>query len=408
MIPKEIQDITREDIESLIQNKIQESITLEYKEKLKFETYEERKEFLADVSAFANAVGGDLIFGISGARDQSGSPNGQPEKAVGVEIDNWDDLKNTLINIVRNSIQPHIPAVRWHQVEGFERGPVIIARIQRSWASPHMVVSQKSRRFYTRTSGGKFLMDAAEIRAAFLRTAGAEEKIEEYRNDRLSRIMTGDTPLSQPDGPKLVIHLIPLISTEPTFTVDLSKFPKYDNNRNPFSSKFRPLNARYEHPSHIYTFDGVALYEATGGSTVSSYVQLSRNGALELVEELPVVKEGFLDIIPFQAKILTKLSEYCSGLADLKVPYPYVLNISLTSVKDFQFSLDAMKQKYDTGLLQGYMRPIDRNVLILPELLIEDTDFDVSHLTPHFDMIWNAAGLPNSPRFDSNGNLIGI
>lgn len=61
MINKKINDITIDDIQSLIDNSACESKLLEYKKELKIESDSDKKEFLADISSFANCTGGDFI-----------------------------------------------------------------------------------------------------------------------------------------------------------------------------------------------------------------------------------------------------------------------------------------------------------------------------------------------------------
>jgi len=51
---------TLEDIQKLIENKIEESLTLEYKRELS----RNNKEIAKDISAFANTSGGVIIYGI--------------------------------------------------------------------------------------------------------------------------------------------------------------------------------------------------------------------------------------------------------------------------------------------------------------------------------------------------------
>lgn len=64
MIPRRLSDLGRDDIEQLIQESVSESRTLDYKEELPGNSDQQKKDFLADVSAFANTRGGDLIFGV--------------------------------------------------------------------------------------------------------------------------------------------------------------------------------------------------------------------------------------------------------------------------------------------------------------------------------------------------------
>ena len=65
MIDKEIEQITENDLQRLVTNKVAENRTLDYKEELPKKNNEEKKEFYKDISSFANALGGDIIYGIS-------------------------------------------------------------------------------------------------------------------------------------------------------------------------------------------------------------------------------------------------------------------------------------------------------------------------------------------------------
>src|SRR5207244_6460197 len=113
MIPKEFDSIGKEDIEALVANAVSEGRTVEYKEQLPGGTDDDKREFLADASSFANAGGGDLIFGVREKRDAAGKPTGIPEAAVGLAGINADAEKRRLEDMLRAGIDPRIPAVRF-------------------------------------------------------------------------------------------------------------------------------------------------------------------------------------------------------------------------------------------------------------------------------------------------------
>jgi hypothetical protein len=51
---------------------------------------------------------------------------------------------------------------------------------------------------------------------------------------------------------------------------------------------------------------------------------------------------------------------------------------------------------------------IDRDVLMLPEIVVEDVSAGVGPLLkPTLDLVWNACGHAASPYFDTTGNWIG-
>lgn len=65
MINKHLDEISLDDLKQLRNNVVSEGKTIEYKQQLPTNSDGDRKEFLADISSFANASGGDLIFGIT-------------------------------------------------------------------------------------------------------------------------------------------------------------------------------------------------------------------------------------------------------------------------------------------------------------------------------------------------------
>lgn len=64
MISKSFDQIEKSDISALITNEVRENRMLDYKEKLPGSSDSEKTEFLADVSSFANAAGGYILYGV--------------------------------------------------------------------------------------------------------------------------------------------------------------------------------------------------------------------------------------------------------------------------------------------------------------------------------------------------------
>ena len=101
MINKPSGSLTIADIESLIANGVRESRDIEYKLKLPGNSDDEKKEFLADVSSFANAIGGDILYGIS-------ESDGVPVSIEGLNDFDEDKERLRLEAIIRNGIEPRI------------------------------------------------------------------------------------------------------------------------------------------------------------------------------------------------------------------------------------------------------------------------------------------------------------
>jgi predicted HTH transcriptional regulator len=130
-IAKEILSITQEDLESLITNSVPESKAIEYKSELPGNSDGDKKEFLADVSSFANASGGDLIFGIE-------ETDGYPVGVTGLSNIIADQEKLRLEEIIRNGISPRINGLEIQEIV-LTTSVCILIRIPNSWNSPHMV-----------------------------------------------------------------------------------------------------------------------------------------------------------------------------------------------------------------------------------------------------------------------------
>ena len=54
------------------------------------------------------------------------------------------------------------------------------------------------------------------------RSATIGDHLEAHREDRISKITSGETPVPLDGGPKMVLHLIPLSSIETPRSVDVS------------------------------------------------------------------------------------------------------------------------------------------------------------------------------------------
>ena len=194
MINKSFYEITKRDIESLIVNEVAEGKTLEYKEELPGSSDGDKKEFLYDISAFANASGGDILYGIAEKRDVNKKSTGIPGKLSGLSGINIDAEIRRLQSCIQDGIAPRIPGIQIRPVDEFAE-PVIIIRIPKSWNSPHMVTLKGVSHFYSRNSTGKYQLDIDEIRAAFIASESLAQRIKEFRIDRISKLVADETPV---------------------------------------------------------------------------------------------------------------------------------------------------------------------------------------------------------------------
>ena len=134
---KRIDEISAENIKGLLEAGVPEGKEVDYKQNLPANDNEGKKEFLADVSSFANTTGGDLIFGI---REE----NLIPVEICGLPNLNPDIDIQRLENMIRDGIDPQLPNRRQ-----YARPRRIIPRLHRShFNSNHWHVSRFRSRYH--------------------------------------------------------------------------------------------------------------------------------------------------------------------------------------------------------------------------------------------------------------------
>ena len=383
MIAKRFDLIEKSDIDALLENEVREGRALDYKQELPGNSDSEKKEFLADVSSLTNAGGGDIVFGIS-EKQENGKNTGIPNAVVGLPNLNADAEILRLETVVRNGIDPRIPGVQTKPIAGFPSGSVLLLRVPRSWAAPHMVTYQGTSRFFSRTSAGKYPLDVREIRSAFLLSENLAEGVKRFRDERLGHIVADETPVPLKPCAKAVLHLLPL-STSSGVTMDFARLTRTPQ------ILFLSLPAKaYDGYNHFerFNFDGFLQWNMNGSPNAigHSYVQYFRNGGVEAVETLTHY-ENFIPsfYVPRITEAIQRMLGYFRGLSNLEPPF--VILLSFIGVKGYELMVPGVQPVF------GQCAPIDRDVLILPDILIESYEDDVREaIRPALDALWQASG----------------
>lgn len=196
--------VTEADLLNLITNAVPEQAVIDYKSKLPGNSDSDKKEFLADVSSLANALGGHIVFGMEEAQ-------GLPTVLTGVQTADVNAEKLRFEQLISSGIAPRIHGVEIREPITLSNGrSVFIIRIAKSWMSPHMVTYQGHSKFYSRNSAGKYPLDVHQIRSAVLSSAATSDRLRDFRAGRVSKIISGQTPAKLHAGLKIVVHLIPI------------------------------------------------------------------------------------------------------------------------------------------------------------------------------------------------------
>lgn len=159
-----------QEIKKLVEDKVTESLTLEYKSIDALQKSDLCKnEISKDVSAFANSAGGVLIYGVT-------EKNGVP-----VRIDEGVDpkliSKEWIEQVISSRIQRKIDGIKIQQINlPLKRDRVIYkVQIPQSDRAPHQASDHK---FYKRQNFRAVSMEEYEIRDMSLRSSSPDLKIE--------------------------------------------------------------------------------------------------------------------------------------------------------------------------------------------------------------------------------------
>ncbi|SEI96069.1 Putative DNA-binding domain-containing protein [Sphingobium sp. AP50] len=149
MLEQPIDTIDEASLFRLIDNQVAEGRDLDFKRDLPGGNDEETREFLADVTAMANAQGGHIIYGIE-------EDAGLAVRLPGLEVADPDAQILRLEGKLQTGVDPRLIGVQTHWVQLANGRGAMIMRIPGSLSAPHRVTYKGSSRFWGRNSRGKY------------------------------------------------------------------------------------------------------------------------------------------------------------------------------------------------------------------------------------------------------------
>lgn len=371
--------MTKEELEGMITSSAAESKVLDFKQELYSE--DKKKDFLIDVTAMANTMGGRIIIGVTEKR-QGRSSTGVPETLTGVNCPNPSEVIGKWTNWLKdvNACDPPLNSIQFEVIDGFPEGPILTLEIPKSWLGPHRVSVNKQSFFYLRTSYGNQPMDTREIRASMLLADSLWDRMRRWRNERVSLLSVNQGQLMMASGTKAIVHLMPLESFTGELAIDINEPGLHRSLPFPFNGGQGPRN----------NFDGV-ISTVMPGDPVAHYSQLFRNGVFEGVLEIGN-KDGSISGEYWEDKTCQYAFEALRFLR-ARIQGIVFVGLAVTECLDRRFIL---KRDWEA-------ESCDRDVMILPE--VEVTQNQVFEkvaqlrtlLGPAYDVAWQAVGLPGSP-----------
>jgi hypothetical protein len=388
MFIKKIADLSIDDINQLIRDSAKEGKSLEFKKILPNDSDSDKKEFLADVSSFANTIGGHLIYGVE-------ENNGLAKAISLIESDNFDGEILRLENIIQSGIDPRIKTELVFIDSDDPRKKILVIHVSKSWLSPHRVVYKNWNKFFARNSAGKYELDVTELRTSFNLNNTIVDKVVNFKNDRIMKLVANEAPINFKNGTKIVMHFIPFESFNPDTQFDLEFYHSKPGELPPMFS--RGWNTR-RNLNGFLSYSGYADKDNS-----DTYTQIYRNGIIEVVNGSIIERErGEKPIIPriaYEFEILKYFKQCMGVIKKLGIGFPIMFSLSFLDVRGFSIS--------DSIHILDDIYPIDQDNLILPETVIEGLGERAEDiLRPMFNLVWNACGLKESKNFDSENNWI--
>lgn len=305
---------------------------------------------------------------------------------------NEDEIKLRLESLLRDGMEPRIPAIQFRFIHVNEDRAVLIVRAGKSWNGPHRVKLSGHGHFYGRNSSGSYQLDVGELRTAFTFSEHIAERIRAFRADRLMKIEAGQTPVPIVTAARMVFHLVPLVAFASSPPVRIS----FDRNEqgvfSPFGSSGWSANVN---------LDGYVLFTDRRQDS-TAYTQVFRSGVIEAVAAFQPWEDEklYLSAPWLEEELIGAIPRFTQALINKDVEPPFYVLLSFLKVRGYQLATSE-------HFIGRHAILTDRDSLILPEVEIEQTGVDsAAILRPLFDMLWNAFGYENCRSYDEHGNWI--
>lgn len=379
----DMKNIDKQQLQNLIENRVFENKELEYKDYsfINGKIPDKQKDkFIKEVVAFANTNGGIIIIGMQ--EDENRLP--VKLKGTGLSIGEFDNWLSSFRQLVLSRIRPHLHGIECIPIELNESNIAIVVSVPKSYVRPHSFWDGNKDEFFMRYSNGITYMDIDDLRKEFLYTNGIQDKIRQFRRERISLIAANECIGDLGNKAKIVFHIIPEWSFELGNQIDLSKL---NNN-----TRFRPISASGW--DYRYNADGYCIFSYERKTNlIKDYTQVFHNGIIEAVEIRLMSENGEKRVYEWsqvQLACIGSLVEYGNIMERLHIPKPWHILATILNAKDYVANFG----------WEGLSLPIERNLIFsLDGVCTEDIQMKVA-LKPVFDSLSNAFGFEKSNAFE--------
>lgn len=378
MLPYPLASIDAEKIEEICRGRFSESATLDFKRSIPGRDGGGVAELAKDVSAMANADGGDLVFGID-------EVDAAASAIAPITTETADQAQRRIFQVIDSNIEPRLRGVHMKAVD-VPGGYVLIVRVPASFDGPHCTRNSNSqRRFVSRNGTTTSDMSFEQIRMAFDRTSLLVDRARKQIEHCLFLVQDRKTARALPEVPLSAFEFVPLASIAGRASVNVAALNGGDYNHYVPESWRGGLN-------HTLNLDGMFFCRGSSGYQ-DALGTMFRDGRYEAVRTAGQVRDNddkiiwlrvAMDFFRQSLEAALRLSK-ASGIGG-----PAIVRLALCHVEGYEFVIK--NDFFDSGPSSS-----KDNHLVLPEIWIEDVSANVDVKTLLSDAM--VATTPPSHRF---------
>ena len=384
MIPKALTQLQPADFDRLVADRVQEGNQLDFKQALVGGTDADKKKFAADVCAFANTRGGDIVIGIREAR-------GVAVEVVPLGMDP-DQETLRLQNMIADSFDPRIVGVQIAPV-AHGAGHVLVVRVPQSVQGLHR--SKLDQHFHIRESRSNRHLDVASLITRVDMLRGQRDRRDEFFAQRYAAVLTNRTPVALRPGPKVMVHVI---QAHAAFGAEMLHVSRAS------AASAMPVPTIVQGGVDFrMTFEGPMHHTTINDGMIRAFTLIHHVGVLEGAWRVADPREGRTEVVAehVESQVLTyvrALVERAQSLLTMDVPL--VVRVALVGAEGAVLvtSNRELRRHYEED---APLSAIDRTALQLPDVLVNDWPAaDLAELfRPAFDRLWQASGFLRSYQY---------
>ncbi|PCJ54621.1 MAG: hypothetical protein COA79_21805 [Planctomycetota bacterium] len=391
-----LQDITEDQLNSLLLLKIPESAQIEYKSEIKMGSDKDKRELCKDVSALANSQGGYLFFGISETNDI-------PSDIPGITFN--DTTSQQLFQIIMSGITPRIQSLVDHVINLKNGLQVLVLKIEHD-GYLHQV-KYNDNRFYKRVGTITITMESSDVES-FVKSTSTNTRQEDVQEtiDTYYGTLKEKKYFKGIEGKGIcALTIIPEVSS---IKLDIGNLP------GDFNSSFPPIYCSgwgSEITGHSkFTFGkrkiDIAPYTVTEVNDLgevkafNTFIFEDKNNT-----QLPEKCVGNVPSIAFEREIITSFHKYLTSLKEFGVTGSFFIHTVLLNIQGYMMYVGPKYMIDNQRILE--VEDIRPPFIQIPSGTNISTQHDVAKIIrPMFDYIWREFGFERSYNYSSEDDWV--